>query len=404
MHLSYIIKSFLQATGSAPTTALQSLPVLVVLDNIDHMPWFSDFPTLLMDLLRHPRTHIVAISKTYGPPDALVREIDHKLLRGCEVVDVKPLSMIHTTQRIVHTILSAHHFIPSKEDQKILEKLARFTSGSPVLIDVIAALFLSQMEHESQNASQDTHDTLVKFNNRLLLDEVGPSTNPVTVVGHEPPKRTENEREISKNVYINIDSAGPPDQDSWHINSHYDSWQAVTTLIGQCSLNTEEKLLLFAVSIFSCIPTPMAVVAEVSSMILHASQKPHISTNLYSKLFQMQLVKRYPLPVILHPSLGVQPSSTEPETVYVPQHIAQAIWKDMMSPLDKVVALSTMYKALRTLSDNQGSSEMGFLKGLSSLLVEMYECNYELMGKQCYKEVYKLYIRFHTVRKEKVKY
>ena len=76
----------------------------------------------------------------------------------------------------------------------------------------------------------------------------------------------------------------------------------------------------------------------------------------------------------------------------------------MMSPLDKVVALSTMYKALRTLSDNQGSSEIGFLKGLSSLLVEMYECTYELMGKQCYKEVYKLYIRFHTVRKEKVKY
>ena len=397
MHLSYIIKSFLQATGSAPTTALQSLPVLVVLDNIDHMPQFSDFPTSLIDLLKHPRTHIVAISKTYGPPDALVREIDHKLLRGCEVVDVKPLSMIHTTQRIVHTILSAHHFIPSKEDQKILEKLAQFTSGSPALIDVIAALFLSEMEHESQNTSQDTHDTLVKFNNRLLLDEVGPSTNPVTVVGHEPPKRTENEREIS-------DSAGPPDQDSWHTNSHYDSWQAVTTLIGQCSLDTEEKLLLFAMSIFSCIPVPMGVVTEVSSMILQASQKPHISTNVYSKLFQMQLVKRYPLPVILHPSLGVQQSSTEPETVYVPQHIAQAIWKDMMSPLDKVVALSTMYKALCTLSDNQGSLEMGFLKGLSSLLVEMYECNYELMGKQCYKEVYKLYIRFHTVRKEKVKY
>lgn len=391
------MKSFLQATGSAPTTALQSLPVLVVLDNIDHMPQFSDFPTSLIDLLKHPRTHIVAISKTYGPPDALVREIDHKLLRGCEVVDVKPLSMIHTTQRIVHTILSAHHFIPSKEDQKILEKLAQFTSGSPALIDVIAALFLSEMEHESQNTSQDTHDTLVKFNNRLLLDEVGPSTNPVTVVGHEPPKRTENEREIS-------DSAGPPDQDSWHTNSHYDSWQAVTTLIGQCSLNTEEKLLLFAMSIFSCIPIPMGVVTEVSSMILQASQKPHISTNVYSKLFQMQLVKRYPLPVILHPSLGVQQSSTEPETVYVPQHIAQAIWKDMMSPLDKVVALSTMYKALCTLSDNQGSLEMGFLKGLSSLLVEMYECNYELMGKQCYKEVYKLYIRFHTVRKEKVKY
>ena len=400
MHLSYIIQSFLQATETVPTT-LQSLPVLVVLDHIDQMPWFSDFSTSLMDLLRCPCTHIVAISKTYAPPNALLREIDHKLLRGCKVIDVKPLSMMHTTQRIIHTILSAHHFVPNDEDQKILEKLAQFTSGSPALIDVIAALFLSQMEHDSQNASQDTHDTLVNFNYLLLLDEVGPYTKPVTVVGHEPPKRAASEREMSKNVHNNIDSVRPPDQDSWRTNSPYDSWQAVTTLIDQCSLNAEEKLLLFAVSMCSCTPIPMGVVTEVSSMILQASQKPCISTNLHSKLFQMQLVKRYPVPVILHPSLGVQQPSTEPEIVYVPQHIAQAIWKDTMSPVDKVVALSTMYKALCTLADNQGSTEMGFLKGLSSLLMDMYEFNYELMGKQGYKEVYKLYLRFHTRREEK---
>ena len=379
MHLSYIIKSFLQATETVPT-ALQSLPVLVVLDHIDQMPWFSDFSTSLMDLLRRPHTHVVAISKTYAPPDALLREIDHKLLRGYKVIDVKPLSMMHTTQRIVHTILSGHHFVPNDEDQKILEKLAQFTSGSPTLIDVITALFLLEMEHDSQNASQDTHDTLVNFNDLLLLDEVGPCTKPVTVVGHEPPKRT------------------------WHTNSPYDSWQAVTTLIDQCSLNAEEKLLLFAVSMCNCTPIPMGpipmgVVTEVSSMILQASQKPHISTNLHSRLFQMQLMKRYPLPVILHPSLGVQQPSTEPEIVYVPQHVAQAVWKDTMSPVDKVVALSTMYKVLCTLADNQGSTEMGFLKGFSSLLMDMYEFNYELIGKQCYKEVYMLYLRFHT-RKE----
>ena len=172
MHLSYIIKSFLQATETVPTP-LQSLPVLVVLDHIDQMPWFSDFSTSLMDLLRRPHTHVVAISKTYAPSDALLREIDHKLLRGCKVIDVKPLSMMHTTQRIVHAILSAHHFVPNDEDQKILEKLAQFTSGSPALIDVIAALFLSEMKHDSQNASQDTHDTLVNCTETALVYESG---------------------------------------------------------------------------------------------------------------------------------------------------------------------------------------------------------------------------------------
>ena len=349
-----------------------------------------------MGLLKQSNTHIVVISKNYTPPDALLREIDHQLLRGCNIIDVKPLTMIHTTQRIVHSILSAHHLPPTNEDQNIFEKLAQFTSGSPALIDVTAALFLSQMEQDSQNESQDTHDTLVNLSGQLSLDEMDPSTKPVTVVRHEPPKGTAKTREISNNVYDNIVSIRDPEQDPWCTSSSYDSWQAVTTLIDQCSLGAEEKLLLFAVSMFSCSPVPMSVVTELSSMIAKASQKPHISTGLNSKLFQMQLMKRYPLPVILHPSLGVQQLSTEPEFVYVPQYIARAIWKDMMSDGDKVMALSTMYMALRTLADNLGSTDIGFFAGLTSLLVELYALNYELMGKQCYQEVYKLYLQFYT--------
>ena len=358
------------------------------------MPQFSDPSTSLMDLLKHPNTHIVVISKNYAPPDALLREIDHQLLRGCNIIDAKPPSPIHTTQRIVHSILSAHHLAPTNEDQYIFEKLAQFTSGSPAIIDVTAALFLSQMEHDSQKESQDIHDTLVNLNDQLSLDGVGPSTKPVTTVRHEAPKGTVSGREISNNVYNNIVSVRDPEQDPWCTSSPYDSWQAVTMLIDQCSLSAEEKLLLFAVSMFSCSPIPVSVATEISSMIAKGSHKLHISTSLHSKLFQMQLMKRYPLPVILHHSLGVQQPSTEPEFVYVPQHIAQAIWKDMMSDRDKVVALTTMYMALRTLTDNLGSSSIGFLAGLTSLLVEMYELNYEMMGKQCYQEVCKLYFHF----------
>ena len=367
------------------------------------MPQFSDPPTSLMDLLKHPNPHIVVISKNYTLPDALLKEIDHQLLRGCNIIDVKPLTMIHTTQRIVHSILSAHHLPPTNEDQNIFEKLAQFTSGSPALIDVTAALFLSQMEHNSQNELQDTHDTLISLSNQLSLDEMDPSTKPVTIVRHEPPKGTAKTREISNNVYDNIISIRDPEQDPWCTSSPYDSWQAVTTLIDQCSLSAEERLLLFAVSMFSCSPVPMSVVTEVSSMIAKATQKPHISTSLYFKLFRMQLLKRYPLPVILPPSLGVHQLSTELEIVYVPQYIARAIWKDMMSDRDKVMALTTMYMALCTLADNLGSSDIGFLAGLSSLLVELYELNYELMGKQCYQKVYKLYLHFSPLLRQQSK-
>ena len=352
-----------------------------------------------MNLLKHPSTHIVVISKNYAPPDGLMREIDNQLLRGCNIIDVKPLPPIHTTQRIVHSILSVHHLAPNNEDQDIFEKLAQFTSGSPAIIDVTAALLLSQMERDSQNESQDTHDTLVNFSDRLSLDEMGPSTKPATVARHEPPKGTAKTREISNNVYDNIVSIRDPEQDPWCTSSPYDSWQVITTLVDQCYLSAEEKLLLFAVSMFSCSPIPMSVVTELSSMIATASHEQYISTSLHSKLFQMQLMKTYPLPVILHPTLSVQQPSTEPEFVYIPHYIARAIWKDMMSDGDKVVALTTMYMALRTLADNVGSSNIRFLAGLISLLMERYELNYELMGKQCYQEVYKLYLYIDTVTK-----
>ena len=377
-------------------TASQTHPVLVIFDHIDQMPRFSDPSTSFMDLLKHSNTHIVVISKNYTPPDALLRDIDHQLLRGCNIIDVKPLSPIHTTQRIVHSILSPHHLAPTNEDQNIFEKLAQLTSGSPALIDMTATLFLSQMEHDSQNASQDTHDTLVNLKCQLSLDKMDPSTKPVTIVRCESPKGTAKTREISKYVYDNIISIRATEQDPWCTSSPYDSWQAVTTLIDQCHLSAEEKLLLFAVSMFSCSPIPMSVVTEISSMIATATHKPHISTSLHSKLFQMQLLKRYPLPVILHPSLGVQQPSTEPEFVYIPQYITQAIWKDMMSDRDKVMALTTMYMALRTLADNPNCFDIGFVAGLTSLLMERYELNYELMGKQCYQEVCKLYLRFYT--------
>ena len=62
-----------------------------------------------------------------------------------------------------------------------------------------------------------------------------------------------------------------------------------------------------------------------------------------------------------------------------------------------------MYIALRTLADNLGSSDIGFFTELNSLLVELYELNYELMGKWCYQKVYKLYLHFSPLLRQQSK-
>jgi len=84
--------------SSLPDTDAQS--TLVVFDFSDNVP-LQD--SSLFDLLKKPNVHIVIISKHYSPPDPLQKEIDRKLLRGTRVMDIQPLSTIHTTQRILDT-------------------------------------------------------------------------------------------------------------------------------------------------------------------------------------------------------------------------------------------------------------------------------------------------------------
>ena len=331
----------MQATGTVPT-ASPTHPVLIVFDDINQM---SD----LTSLMNYSNMQIVVISKNCTPLD---QEIACQLQRSCKIVDVGPLSILHTIQRIVHSMLSGYHLSPSKKHQNVLEKLAQFTCGSPYLIDMAVGLFLSEMNHDSQNLSQDAHDTLVHLSNILSLHEMRPSTI-------EEPKQ-------------NL--------------SH--SRQVVTTLVHDCSLNEEEEKLLFAMSVFSSIPIPMTMVTKVSSIIMKASKKLHISTKLHSNLLMMQLVERYPPPVILHHSLSVQQLSAMPVFVYIPPYMVQTIWKDMMSDRDKVLALKRMHMALHTLTGNLSSSGIGFLRGLNSYLNEL---EYELMGVQCYQETHKLY-------------
>ena len=178
--------------------------------------------------------------------------------------------------------------------------------------------------------------------------------------------------------------------DPWCTSAPYDSWQSIIKLVEQYNLSPEEHLLLFCLSIFSCSPVPMHVVLQLSAVIAKASNQPHLSGSLHSALFNLHLLRCYPAPVILHPSLTVEDS--EHEFLYVPELISRALWKDGMSNVDKAVTISTVYKALRALQPSSGSDAVVLksLHGLCALLLEVCEQNYELVGKQCYQEVYRL--------------
>ena len=366
----------------------ESQPLLVVFDHIEHLPNHED----TIKLLKNSNTHIVIISKYHVPPNSLQKEIDRHLLRGCNVIDIKPLSMIHTTQRIVHSILSKVHFAPTNEDQGILEKLAEFTLGSPAVVAVTSALSVVHLNTVPKDSEDD--NSLRCFAKKLSLHDMGPDIKPISIIARGGSLEMVPRREISREVCKTIRTVNS--EEAWNTNAHFDAWQSITQLVSQCMLSSEEQLLLQCLSIFSCSPIPMVVVVEISTIVAKAAHKPHLANSLHRTLFSYHLLKRYPLPVVLHSSLKSVKASkthTEPEFVYVPQIIAGAVWKDMMTSIDTAMTLGTAHRAFSNLSKNTATGVgLKFLSGICTLLKEMFELKYELMSKECYQEMLKIHL------------
>ncbi len=63
---------------------------------------------------------------------------------------------------------------------------------------------------------------------------------------------------------------------------------------------------------------------------------------------------------------------------------------------DRAFALVTVYRGIESLQrSNTDPTESKALHGLASLLVDAYSGNYDLVGSQCYREVFRLQLKFH---------
>ena len=213
----------------------ESKPSLVVLDSLDSLPKNNN---PLLGLLRDVNRHIVIISKSNFSPEGLQKSIDCRLLRGTNTITVDPLSTIHATQRMVHSVLKNHHLAPSTQQQALFERLAEFTTGSPPILDLTSSLL-----GQSLSQTTCTEDVLDTFAENVLTKIPDPMT-------------------------------------------------AVRVLIEQCDFTSSEQQLLSQLP--SCpIPT--------SSIFAKASHQPLLASSLHSKLEKTKILKVYPNTVVYHP-------------------------------------------------------------------------------------------------------
>ena len=308
----------------------------------------------LLKLLRSNYIHIIVLSTSIEPPNNLIKEVDHKLLRGCKIHNIDPLTIIHSTQRIVHSLMKKVEVTPSNADQDMFEKLAKFTLGSPVIVDIASEVVSTcYVQHESE--------AVVRLNEMLSLDH------------QDSPKQ---------------DTLG---REYYQTDTKYDSWKTIAKLVEECGLSVEEKLLLNCVSLFGRAPVPFSLLTEMSSMITQTSRSVHLAGSLHQKLFKYKLLKFYPQPLIFHPTLSKD--STPPdgevhdsEFVYVPEQVSRCLWNGM-EDIDKIVVMSIAYSTISSLKDSTEE-----INGICTILHGLFEQNYALIGEECYRKMYSLFL------------
>ena len=189
------------------------------------------------------------------------------LNRPVTVHEVKPLSELHATQRLVYSVQSSFHLPPTAADQSAFQQLAHLTMGSPILVRMVQYLLHHNMKH-SNTPSEGLLNTVHNIEDMLDDDDVL-STSRLAVVS------------------------------------------AVCD-----TLSTAAQRLLHCLSCLDGLPVPLECIETIANMIQPAGQP------LVTELRQAAVILGYPSPVVTSPTT-VQSQSP---LLYVPVTVAETVW------------------------------------------------------------------------------
>ena len=334
---------------------------LFVFDSMSELPNIES----LLRIMKNYHVHIIVLSKSYESPENLIKAVDCKLVRGCKCHTIDPLTNIHSTQRLVHTLMTNIYFAPTTVDQRLFEQLAEFTSGSPPIVEITSQLLLASYSKNHSEAAQEISE---KFSLKTQ---------------HSDPQVPHNllVRELSDNVGDKLPAVAElaeKQRDLWETKTVYDSWDSIIALVHNCGLTVLEVFLLNCLAAFGCYPVPFSIVTDISHIIAKSNHCDHLASSLHQKLVKFKFVKPCPSPAVLY--------SCETELVYVPQCLADCLWNNM-EKVDKIAVLIVLHSCAESLL-NQCSSRMLVHTLFPALFTKVFERNYTLIGREPYKQMY----------------
>ena len=351
-------------------------------------------------LLKNTNTHIIVTLNATSKPKDLVKTVDRELIRGTNVIDLKPLASLHATQRLVHAIMKGcdtDDFIPYNEEQKMLSLITEHTGGCPDIIDVTATVCANRL---SRGDTELRRNTLEEFCEKVIerQDSEENSRSP-------EPEGEEEDHFPSSVVAAESEAASKKllDEDKPLRSATVVGF--TSNLLKYLDLPQTDYFLLMSLQWFSPIPIPRELIEALQSLIKSAN-KDQIPTSKtpFDNLLSAKLLRVYPSTMIVKPTASKPPSSyssssassyssdsslayiQDSQFYYIPQLIGDAIRK-RMEPIDRDFSLTAALKALKHFSKEEEHCDLVHAAGLANVLSN--QPNEQIV---CFQEIYRLYL------------
>ena len=316
------------------------------------------------------------------------------------MIDLKPLSPLHATQRLVHAIMKGcdtDDFIPYNEEQKMLSLITENTGGSPDIIDIAASVCANHLSHGDTNSRRSDLEELCENVFKRLDSETSSEAS--------EPRREEEEEGLFPLHVVAVESAT-----SKKTPDRYD--EITINLLKYLNLSPSVFFLLMSLQWFGPIPIPCELIEILQSLIMSANKDQSPSSKMpFDNLLSARLLRVFPSTVIVQPAtskplpaslVNSYPSATtlsyvqDSDYYYVPQLVCDAV-RNQMKQIDKDFSLATVLKALQLYS-KESCCDLTHAAGLANVLSKVSNENVAF-----FQEVYRLYMSLTHIMKSSLR-
>lgn len=334
-------------SSAAPT------PTLLVLANIRELSLFHELP--LSVLVNRPTTHIVVTSTDTIAPETVANEAHRGLIRGCNIINLKPLTWIQSAQRVVYFLMSLYELCPMNEDQELFEMLADLVRGSPYVIDIVCHSINALTMRQRGGVMKGLREFEIKVL-KPTLDEID-----------ELPQSSDLEWTLG--VFI-------------------------SKLLTSFNLSALALFSLSCLSLIDSSPCHVLVLLALEEFV--TDLVPSVRFDWEQDLHHNCLVCPYPRPVVqlpLEDRVRRRENTFEDRYFYVPDVISIAVYS-LLEPRDKVMACGVMYRILDDLVSNRVCEESHRLHfhGLQHQLLTTVREDLPVYSEGVFTAVFQLYM------------